>query len=81
MTSNQKPAVGFGFGILKNPRIRIFSKCIQKLAPRFNIAFFPYFAQTNKIQNAPKLKIKIIYTLIKVIPLTIEVYTLLFFLS
>ena len=47
MTSNQTPAVGFGFGILKTPLLRIFSKSIQKLAPRFNTAFFfAYFAQT-----------------------------------
>ena len=47
MTLNQNPANGFGFSILKNPRIQIFSKCIQKLAPRFKIAIFPYFALTN----------------------------------
>ena len=36
MTLNQNPANGFGFSILENPRIQIFSKCIQKLAPRSN---------------------------------------------
>ena len=38
MTLNQNPAKRFGFSMLKNHHIQIFSKCIQKLAPRSSFA-------------------------------------------
>ena len=34
MTLNQNPAKRFGLIMLENHHIQIFSKCIQKLAPR-----------------------------------------------
>ena len=40
MTSNQKPSIGFGFSTPENPRIRIFSKCIRKLAPQLKYEFY-----------------------------------------
>ena len=40
MTSNQKPPIGFGFSTPENPRIRIFSKCIRKLAPQLKYEFY-----------------------------------------
>ena len=40
MTPNQKPPLGFGFSTPENPRIRIFSKCIRKLAPQFKYEFY-----------------------------------------
>ena len=46
MTPNQKPPLGFGFSTPENPRIRIFSKCIRKLAPQFKKGFFQKYALT-----------------------------------
>ena len=47
MTPNQKPPLGFGFSTPENPRIRIFSKCIRKLAPQFKKGFFQKYALTR----------------------------------
>ena len=40
MTSHQKCPLGFGFSTPENPRIRIFSKCIRKLAPQLKYEFY-----------------------------------------
>ena len=40
MTPNQKFPLGFGFSTPENPRIRIFSKCIRKLAPQLKYEFY-----------------------------------------
>ena len=57
MTSNQKSSLGFGFSTPENPLIRIFSKCIRKLAPKFKKGFsknMPWLGDTCFVHHAVK---------------------------